>query len=293
MNWSWDHLRFFLSLAEHGTLSAAAKKLNVSHTTVHRRIKAFECELRTQLFAQHSHGYKLTAEGEALLTEAQKMESAITGIAKEISGADELINGPVTITSTDTLSQYVLPAILTEISELYPAVELSLIMMNQFSDIYNHEADIAIRTGVEPPENLIGRKIGNLEFSIATSVKYKQERNLSNFPCDTHGLNFIVLDDTYRNVVACQWLRKLMPKKSRCTTVSNFSTAAALCGAGMGIALLPSYLVALDIRLTALRLTKEIPANDLWILSHKDHRDTKRVRLVRQHLFSALSERLT
>ena len=45
----WSHLEFFLATARHGTLSAAAKELNVNHTTVARRISALEKELQIKL----------------------------------------------------------------------------------------------------------------------------------------------------------------------------------------------------------------------------------------------------
>src|SRR3546814_17748144 len=52
MTGDWDNLRVFLALAEEGSLTAAARRLRVSHPTVERRIKALGDELGTRLFAR-------------------------------------------------------------------------------------------------------------------------------------------------------------------------------------------------------------------------------------------------
>ncbi|NND90135.1 MAG: LysR family transcriptional regulator, partial [Granulosicoccus sp.] len=74
MSWNWDHMRFFLALADAQTLVSAARQLDVSHTTVLRRIKSFESELGSRLFEHVHHGYRLTMEGESLYAEAVKMK---------------------------------------------------------------------------------------------------------------------------------------------------------------------------------------------------------------------------
>ena len=73
----WSHLEFFLATARHGTLSAAAKELNVNHTTVARRISALEKELQIKLFKRKNTGYILTEHGISLLEEVGRLRRVL------------------------------------------------------------------------------------------------------------------------------------------------------------------------------------------------------------------------
>ncbi|HNK52797.1 MAG TPA: LysR family transcriptional regulator, partial [Ottowia sp.] len=72
----WDNLRFFLELARTGTLTAAARRLAVDHTTVARRLQALEKQAGATLFTREADGHRLTEAGQRLLPGAQAMERA-------------------------------------------------------------------------------------------------------------------------------------------------------------------------------------------------------------------------
>lgn len=288
MNWNWDHLRFFLALAEKHTLTLAAKDLDVSHSTVLRRIKAFEQELETHLFDHTSSGYSLTRAGQSLYIEVRKMKNSVDTISREIAGVDQQIEGDVIITSTDTLSYHVLPQILEKLHIQYPELRITLSVMNDLTDIANREADIAIRAGSDPPAHLIGRKIGKLRFNACASAAYANDHGLTEFPQDTANYHFIELDQSYRDRPFHRWLHSRLHASSACTTVNGFLTAYALCKAGLGIAILPGYLVSDDPDFVCLVTEPEVASNDLWLLSHADMRGTARIRLVKNFLYEAL-----
>ncbi len=288
MNWNWDHIRYFLALAEHGTLSLAAKSLGVSHSTVLRRVRAFEDQLQSHLFDHTNEGYSLTAAGNALFDEAIKMQGTLSALSREISGADNQLEGEIVITTTDTLSQYVLPKVMAKLNRKYEGIRFSLYMANQISDISNREADIAIRTCKIPPDNLIGRKVGEIKFSAVASRRYVKHYGLTSFPKAATEHRFIVLNESYASSPFYQWFDKRISQHGRCTKVNNFLCAAALAREGMGITVLPSYMIAKDSMLVPLSTASDISGNDLWVLSHADLRDTKKVQLVRQYLYDEL-----
>lgn len=292
MTWNWDHLRFFLALADDGTLSIAAKRLEVSHTTVLRRIRAFEKELQTQLFDHAQGGYTLTNSGRSLYTEAVKMQSAITGISRNIFGADAEIRGEVVITTTDTIAFAILPDLLAELQLQHESLRFTLDMLNGISDIDRREADIAIRACREPPDRLIGRHIGTIQFVACASNAYLSKNETKCFPVPSHAHRFITLDQRYAGSPFHSWFEDRLDANANCTKVSGFISAVALCRAGMGITVLPVYMLKAFPDLVALPTDELIPTNDLWILSHPDLRDTQRVRLVKQHLYERLSSYL-
>lgn len=288
MNWNWDHIRFFLALAEHGTLSLAAKSLGVSHSTVLRRIRAFEDQLQSQLFDHTHKGYSLTVAGKSLFDEAIKMQGTLSALSREISGADNQLEGEIVLTTTDTLSRYVLPKLMAKLTRKYEGIRFSLYMANQMSDVSNREVDIAIRTCKIPPDNLIGRKVGEIKFSAVASRSYIKQHGLTSFPNTLAEHRSIILNESYASAPFYQWFDKQLSQQDRCTKVNNFLCAAALAREGMGITVLPSYMLAKEPTLVALSTTSDISSNDLWVLSHADLRDTKKVRVVRQYLYDEL-----
>src|SRR5437764_10909486 len=69
-DFDWEDIRYFLALARHGSLSAAARDLHVTHATVSRRITSLEELLGGPLFERRADGYALTSQGQELLGEA-------------------------------------------------------------------------------------------------------------------------------------------------------------------------------------------------------------------------------
>lgn len=293
MNWNWDHLRFFLALANAGSLTSAAKELGVSHTTVLRRIRSMESELETHLFDHTTQGHVLTPAGEKLHHEVKKMKTAVDDIARQVSGMDQRIEGPVVITTTDTLGYIFAPGLVNALVQRYPQLSIVLRISNNLADISNREADIALRTGLAPPEQLVGRKIASLKFSACASSRYVKEHKLDSFPKSTSEHRFIGFERELKGTPFCDWLdSKLAPNANR-VTASGLLTAYHLCSADVGITVLPTYLVESSDDLVELATDEEIAVNGLWLLSHVDLRDTLRIRLVKQFVIEYFDKQYT
>lgn len=289
--WSWDHLRYFLALAEHGTLSAAGRELDVSHSTVLRRIRAFEATLETRLFEHTSTGYFLTSAGAELNEQARQMKHTLNAVARDINGADQALAGKIVIATTDSLSFVLLPDILKKLSDLHTELRFTVLMNTQINNIDDREIDIAIRTCKEPPDSLIGRCVGDIDFTVCASKQYLLEHPLDAFPTDVAGHHFIRLVSSFQGMPFHNWLDARLTPDAHTIEVNNFVLAAAMCRAGHGITVLPSYMLDNDTELQALETDTTIEKNKLWILCHSDLRDTERVRCVRRYLFEALSKR--
>ena len=82
----WEDVRFFAALARHGSLTATARNLEVTHEAVSRRVARLESVLGTPLFARKGRGYALTATGLSALAEAAQMEMAACALAGMCTG---------------------------------------------------------------------------------------------------------------------------------------------------------------------------------------------------------------
>src|SRR3712207_1272522 len=108
----WEDLRFVLAVADARSLAAAARALGVNHTTVLRRVVAFEERLGVRLFDRLASGYALTAGGEELLATARGMAEIVAGLERKLAGQDLRLEGTLRVTTTDTLMASILPSLL-------------------------------------------------------------------------------------------------------------------------------------------------------------------------------------
>ncbi len=290
MKWSWDSIRYFVAAVEHKTIIDAAKSLDVSHTTVQRRINSLEKELNVALFEKGSKGMQLTKPGEILYQESIGVRLTLDRLVKKVSVVDQQLKGDVSVTSTDTICFFLLPSLVKQLSSLYPELNVSLAMTNKLSDIENMESEIAIRTCETPPLGLIGRPVGKIRFAVCASRQYADTHNIKAFPDKLDQHQLICLSEQYAGLPFADLLRSNTHGTQQVTTVNGLLGAYSLCDAGLGITVLPSYMLEDQNELIELTTDEPIMSHDLWILCRQSLRNVKRIRLVRQFLFTELSK---
>src|SRR5712691_8450411 len=123
----WDNLKFFLALAETGSLSRASEKLRVDHSTVARRIDMLEHDLGVRLVERLSRSYRLTAEGERVRDRAREIESGISDIARFARSLDPAQHRVVRVSGPPTLlSRFLAPRLLS-LQGKHPGVRIELV----------------------------------------------------------------------------------------------------------------------------------------------------------------------
>lgn len=274
---NWDDLRFFLALARNNSVSGAGRELNVKHTTVARRIAALEEQLGSRLFDRTPGGYSLTQVGENLIPHAIDIEEHVHDADREVFGMDAQLSGPLKLASSyDLLSRLITPHI-HKFTDKYPAVELELISSTGLVDLGSREADIALRISPKPPEHLIGRKVVPLGHGIYGSETYltQQQKNPN-----------LILWSHERSCP--EWVTKHFPKSKIVLRVSEVMTMMEATRNHLGLARMPCYVADADPRLR--RVDVPVTPSDwsLWVLSHKDLRDTARVRACREFLVDTI-----
>jgi DNA-binding transcriptional LysR family regulator len=172
----WDDLRYVLAVGNAGSLAGAARTLGVNHTTVLRRIGAFEQRLGVRLFERLPTGYVLTAGGEQLIAAARNIDATVTTLERKLAGQDLRLAGTVRVTTTDTVMGSILPEILAEFRHSHPGIQVEIAVSNLMFNLTKREADVAIRPAADPPETLIGRRISGIAFAVYGSPDYLARR---------------------------------------------------------------------------------------------------------------------
>ena len=109
----WEGLRTFAAFIEAGSLSGAARLLNVTHATISRRLQILEHQLQGPLFSRRHDDIALTQLGETVLDAARQMQAQTTQLARQLAGTDIRMAGKIRIACTDALGTLFLAPRLT------------------------------------------------------------------------------------------------------------------------------------------------------------------------------------
>lgn len=279
-NLHWDDLNLALVIGQTGSLSAAGRKLGVSHATIYRRLNQMEDRLGVSLFQRARNGYVPTDAGEELIKAAHAVEDQVLTVERHILGKDLRPSGTVRITTTDTLFDGMLSPILTGFGEKYPDITLEIAISNQVLNLSRREADIALRPATSPAETLVGRKVSAIEIAVYASKSRKEPKDTTDWSTQ----DWIGPDERmfYRELE--QWMAANNLDRLCRYRVDTVMGMIAAVRNGLGLAALPCYLADRDAKLT--RVSAPIPelTVDLWLLTHPDLRHTARISAVLDYI---------
>lgn len=273
----WNGLKTFLTIAEAGSLSGAAKQLGVNHSTVYRRLQTLETDIGAKLFNQHGNRYVLTATGEELAAQGQSIQTGFDTIERQLVGKEQQPKGTVRITAPYNLANRVIPEALTAFRTAYPDIHIEVMSSNQALNMNSRNADIAVRATTKPPEHLIGRNVCTLPWGLFASNRYLKQASPLKTEQDLANHTLIGGAGNMLDLAAFSWLEKHFPNniKTRCDELTAMSFFAQH---HHGVALLP-----LDQSRRELKKVLDVdsvPASQVWLLTHPDLRKTERIRLV-------------
>jgi DNA-binding transcriptional LysR family regulator len=121
-----ERLRAFLSVADEGGFSRAARKLGQSQSSVSQAVRALEDELGEQLVVRQGRGSALTAVGQLVRDHARRVFDELARMTAAIEARRELKVGRLSLGTSDTLATYVLPPVFARFRAQYPDIELAL-----------------------------------------------------------------------------------------------------------------------------------------------------------------------
>ncbi|MDJ0654626.1 MAG: LysR family transcriptional regulator [Xanthomonadales bacterium] len=274
---NWDDIRIFLALCRQGSVSRAGSKLGVTHTTVARRVNAFEEQLGTRLFDRSRDGYAMTQAAEDLYERAVEMEQTALAIDRAVGGQDAELRGQLKVTAPYDFANSVLVPRLGGFRQEYPCIDLELLTTTGLIDLAAREADIAVRLTARPPDYLIGRKVLPLQHGVYGAPKVLRK------PGDAPE---VILFRSEQNMP--EWVEQHFPGARVALKTDNLSTMLAAVAAGLGLARMPCYEADRhrDVRRLDLELTPSTWG--VWVLSHVDLRSAARVRAGRAFMVEVI-----
>lgn len=272
----WDDARIFLAVAREGSFSSAAKRLGVQHSTVVRRIRALEKKLATPLVERKASGYVLTEAGEELKHSACRIENELLSFEGAVSGQAEDVAGELRVTAIANMASTVLMPYFARFSAAHPRIELIVQVTNNSVRLSEREADVAIRQTDKPLETLIGTRLttvasavyGSRDYCAAVKSGQAVEKWIGVDCCEYHRT----------------WTKQAWPQAEHEFSVDETSLTLAALKEGLGVGFLPCFLGDSDPELARFHEPEKQHELGLWLLYHRDLRNTKRVVLFREHM---------
>jgi DNA-binding transcriptional LysR family regulator len=284
----WNQLRAFLETAETGSLSAAARKLDLTQPTLSRQVAAIEQRMGVALFERLGKSLVLTPTGLDLLEHARVMGSAAEALSVAATGRSQAAGGVVSVSASDIVGSFLLPPLVRQLSATAPGISVELVATNALSDLQRREADIAIRHVRPEQPDLIARLLRDATAHFYASEGWVKTHGHPRTAEEAARLPFIGSDRTG------QFLGQLR-QHGLPVTEANFSCYAEhsvahwnLVRESMGIGAMMD-----DVALSTpgvVRVLDDLPSIrfPIWLVSHRELRTLRRIRIV----FDALAEGL-
>jgi len=279
----WEDIWVFLALARHGSLSAAARVLGVTHATVARRLRSLERSLGGgRLVERRPEGYVLNPAGMQALAVAGEMEGAAQALARD--AGDGMPSGLIRINAPPGVALGFLTARLASIAARYTALDIDLATNLRSVSLDRHEADIAIRMGRPDDGDMIAKPLVTVGFGLYGTDGACRRIEDGAPPV------FVGFDEADASMPDAQWLSRHFPHARVAFRANNHYAQAIAARAGVGIAVLPHYIGRSDPALRIVDLGAAPPPRDLFILTRTRDRRDFAIRAVADDIARAFAE---
>jgi len=171
------NMRIFVRVAEEGSFTAAAQRMNITTPAVSRAVSALEAYLRARLLNRSTRKVILTEAGHRYLQRCEQILTFVDQAEAEAADAQVRPTGQLRVHATSTFGQtYVTPAIV-RYRQRYPSVSVDLTLSQRMPDIIDEGYDVSVLLSVEelPDSSLVAQRLGTLHSVLCAAPSYLRE----------------------------------------------------------------------------------------------------------------------
>ena len=290
----WDKLRIFHAVADAGSFTHAGHELALSQSAVSRQISALEMDLNVPLFHRHARGLILTEQGEVLYRTAHDVFTKLAAAKTRLMDSKEKPSGELRITTTVGLGSVWLTPRIKEFTELYPQINVTLLLDDRELDLSMREADVAIRLRRPTQPDLIQRKLFTVHHHIYAALDYVKKYGIPKSVEDLDKHKILTFGQAPGYLSTINWLETAGRSEDNprpvALRVNNAYGLRRAVQAGVGIASLADYIVAADSNLVQIDLPLELPQFDTYFVYPEELKETKRITVFRDFIVSKARE---
>jgi DNA-binding transcriptional LysR family regulator len=265
----WDKLRVFHAAAEAGSFTHAAETLRLSQSAISRQVSALEHDVGVPLFHRHARGLVLTEQGEMLYRTAHDVLMKLEHIKTRLTETKDQPSGLLRVTTTVGLGAGWLTERIPEFLELYPDIQLQLILANEELDLTMRQADCAIRLRQPQQPDLIQRRLFTVHFHLYASPAYVAKYGKPGAISELKKHRIVTFGEPVPpHLSELNWLETVGDfeggKRVATLQINDILSIKRAVQRGAGIAMLPDYLVDKEAGLVQLLPETEVPSFDTY-----------------------------
>ena len=166
-----DH-ELFVAIVAEGGLAAAGRRLHVSPTMMSKRLARLEHRLGAKLVHRTTRRLALTPAGERLHADLRAILAALDDAERRVSGASAVATGPLRISAPTSFGRMHLAPYLQRFLDDHPAVDLSVDLSDDYSDLLDGRFDLAIRISADPGPALAARRLATNRRILCAAPAY-------------------------------------------------------------------------------------------------------------------------
>jgi DNA-binding transcriptional LysR family regulator len=253
-----ETLRTFVRVVETGSLSAVAREISASQSTVSRQITQLEEHFGVRLFHRTTRHLSLTDDGESLHEHARNVLETVEGMEVALGQHKTSPSGHVRVATPVSLGLILMNRV-SLLMARYPGLSIEVVMEDDPRDMIEERLDLAVRSGEVVNQSLIKRSLGTIVRIAVAAPEYlsgrgplRQPNDLADHQCIVHRA---APTNSVWNLTGPEGAVSITVRGALSTNNHEAVRAAAL--GGLGVALLPEYQVVDDVN--ANRLTRVLP----------------------------------
>ncbi|MCF6776867.1 LysR family transcriptional regulator [Thiotrichales bacterium 19X7-9] len=238
-----DRFELFITVAEASSLSEASEKLNLSKASLSKQIKRLETELKVDLFSRASYRLTLTAQGEILLQQAQRLKKELDNTRTICQQFYKEPQGRLHIVVFSYFAKRLIFPKLKSFLQQYPKLNLTIDTSEKIPDFEKEQVDISIGFSLPVPDSdiIIQRSMGRTDYLLCASEEYFSKHAIPK-----------TLEDLKNHHILCHSSRACEPIKFKkgyhvnLTPYLYINSVSAMIDCalnGIGMIQLPTYMI--------------------------------------------------
>ena len=295
----WDDLRFFLAVAGGGSLSAAARELNVNTTTVLRRIASLEEALAARLFERLRSGYTLTQDGARLLQALEPVDQRLSSLARDFQ-ASGAYRGVVKLGASEIIAGFLLGPAMGRLRAQLPEVAVSVLAEPGLSGpgtaprVFNtlRDVDIALRLARPTQGDMLVRRIGDVAYGLYATPTYIEKFGAVPMGGQLKGHRIIGFAEDERPLGPLWWLSRAERDGDVVMRATSATVRANAVLTGDALTALPCFYADNNDGLVRVAGPDLVGSLELWLLTRNDLARLAHVRAVMDFLIDEVKGKM-
>jgi len=291
----WDKLRVFHAVAEAGSFTHAGEALNLSQSAVSRQISALEESLSVPLFHRHARGLILTEQGELLYATAREVFAKLAMTEGLLTESKDRPKGPLKVTTSVAFGSIWLTPRIREFLELYPDIQVAMVVDDSELDLSMREADVAIRMSPPRQPDLVQRHLMTVHVHLYAAPEYLKKHGTPRRAEELDQHRLVIYGDESRAPISnINWVLEagLKPGHERrpILQVNNTYGLLRAVASGIGIAAMADYVAAEAPELVRILPELTGPPVEAYFVYPEELRSSKRISVFRDFLVRKVTE---